>query len=169
MQFSHFSERRFATFKLFYYDHTPSDYEPPHFHAGDVKQDKWYFSTHDSAETPERCSIGSVKTGFHGVDVKIASVAAFLPSSEDNSAPFTGTTRVNDYDAPPLTPQEEAVTRTRQMEAQKQDALERRVVWDADNGLCEEDADGDDDPDYTAGIVSQLIFNCLRSRHEKCR
>lgn len=143
------SERRFATFKLFYYGYTPNDYEPPHFRAGDAHKDKWFFSTHDVAETPERCSIGTVKTGFHGVDVRVASVAAFLPSAEDNSAPFMGTT--HSHNAPALTPLEEIAARAQQLEAQRQDALERRVLWDADNGLCDEDAEGEDDPECAAG------------------
>lgn len=58
-------ERRFATFKLFYNDKTPPEYEPPHFQAGDAQKDKWYFMTHDLDEVPDRWSIGRVKTGYH--------------------------------------------------------------------------------------------------------
>ena len=136
---------------MIYYDHTPKDYEPPHFHAGDVRKDKWYFSTHDVSEKPERCSIGSVRTGFHSVDVKIASISGFLPSVEDNNAPFMGTTHARGYNAPAMTPLEEAAVRVQQTEAQRQDALERRILWDADNGLCDVDADGEDDPECAPG------------------
>ena len=58
-------ERRFAAFKLFYYDHTPDDYEPPHFRKGDVDKDKWYFATHDKTEIPERTDVGRLETGWH--------------------------------------------------------------------------------------------------------
>ncbi len=60
-----FIGRRFATFKIFYTDETPSDYEPPHFQAGDMEKDKWYFMTHAFDEVPDRCSIGKLDTGHH--------------------------------------------------------------------------------------------------------
>ena len=128
-------ERRFATFKLFYYDHTPEDYEPPHFRAGDVNEDKWFMTTHHKGEVPERCSVGFVHTGYHGVDVKVTSVSGYLPSGEDNNAPFLGTTEKNMFAAAPLTPAEEAAQRAQQVQAQRQDAMERRIVWDGDEGL----------------------------------
>ncbi|KAI0672868.1 HORMA-domain-containing protein [Trametes maxima] len=134
--------RRFATFKLFYYENTPDDYEPPHFRAGDAKEDKWFMTTHDREELPERCSVGSVQTGYHGVDVKVTSVSAYLPSGEDNSAPFLGTTTGNPFGAPQLTPAEEAAVRAKQAEVQRQDANERRIVWDADDGLVGSDGTG---------------------------
>ncbi|EMD38181.1 hypothetical protein CERSUDRAFT_104791 [Gelatoporia subvermispora B] len=140
-------KRRFATFKLFYYDNTPEDYEPAHFRPGDVGKDKWFFTTHDKGEVPERCSVGSVQTGYHGVDVRITSVSGYLPSTEDNNAPFLGTTQGNAFTAPALSPVEEAAARLQQVEAQHQDALNRRVAWDADEGMCDEDADGEADPD----------------------
>lgn len=59
------TERRFATFKLFYTEDTPPDYEPPNFQAGDVEKDRWYFMTHDLDEVPERCSIGKFDAGHH--------------------------------------------------------------------------------------------------------
>jgi meiosis-specific protein HOP1 len=59
------SVRRYATFKLFYYAHTPPDYEPPYFRAGDAEKDKWFFSTHDETEVPDKCSVGNVATPFH--------------------------------------------------------------------------------------------------------
>lgn len=130
-----FLERRFATFKLFYYDNTPDDYEPPHFRAGDALKDKWFMTTHDKEEVPERCSVGFVHTGYHGVDIKVTSVSGYLPSGEDNNAPFLGTTDRSLFAAPPLTPAEEAAQRAQQIEAQRQDAMNRRIVWDADEGL----------------------------------
>ena len=57
--------RRFATFKVFYTEETPADYEPPHFEPGDAEKDKWFFMTHDLDEVPERTSIGKVDTSYH--------------------------------------------------------------------------------------------------------
>ena len=61
-----FSERRYATFKLFYYDNTPADYEPPHFLPGDAVKDRWFFTTHGKEEVPEKWSLGGLETGHHG-------------------------------------------------------------------------------------------------------
>ncbi|TFK54684.1 DNA-binding protein [Heliocybe sulcata] len=140
--------RRYATFKLFYHDHTPDDYEPPHFRAGDLEKDKWYFATHDKREMPEKCSVGRLETGWHGVDVRIASVSAYLPSREDNSAAFAGTCGPSAKGAPSLTPAEEAASRAQENELQVKDAEKRCIIWDAEDGLTDMDAEGDDDPDY---------------------
>ena len=96
---------------------------------------------------PEKCSIGQVQTGWHGVDLRVASVSGYLPSAEDNNAPFAGTTATggNSLAAPSLTPAAEADLRKQQAEAQKHDALERRVVWDAEEGLGDVDAEGEAD------------------------
>ncbi|TFY60425.1 hypothetical protein EVJ58_g5155 [Rhodofomes roseus] len=144
-------KRRFATFKLFYNDQTPDDYEPTHFHAGDAKKDRWFFTTHEKSEVPEKCNIGSLQTGYHGVNVRIASVSGYLPSTEDNNAPFLGTTVGHTHAAPVLTPTEEAAARMQQMEIQRRDAMDRQVVWDADDGMCDADADGEEDPDFVPG------------------
>lgn len=95
-------------------------------------------TTHDKGELPERCSVGFVHTGYHGVDVKVTSVSGYLPCGEDNNAPFLGTTDRTLFAAPPLTPAEEAAQRAQQVEAQRQDAAERRVVWDGDDGMLRE-------------------------------
>ncbi|OBZ65788.1 hypothetical protein A0H81_14343, partial [Grifola frondosa] len=116
--------------------------------------------THDEEEVPEKCSIGSIQTGYHGVGVQVTSVAGYLPSAEDNNAPFLGTTNGNSHQAPTLTPAEEATMRAQQVEAQLQDAIERRVVWDADNVLGDEDADGDDDTDL-ADLGSWRVKNSV--------
>lgn len=146
------SERRFATFKLFYHDHTPDDYEPPHFRAGDARTDKWFFTTHDRHEVPEKCSIGQIQTGWHGIDLRVASISGYIPSSENNSAPFSGTT-AHGINPAPLTPAEEAVARLQQIEVQKDDAQMRNIVWDAEEGLgnIEEDVDaeGENEDDST--------------------
>ncbi|EPQ57954.1 hypothetical protein GLOTRDRAFT_103922 [Gloeophyllum trabeum ATCC 11539] len=151
--------RRYATFKLFYHDHTPEDYEPPHFRAGDVEKDRWFFATHDKRETPEKCSVGRLETGWHGVDVRIASVSAYLPSTEDNNAAFAGTCGPLAKGAPSLTPAEEATTRAQEIELQARDAEKRRVIWDAEDGLTDMDADGEQDPDYDPGDRSSRKGN----------
>ncbi|KAI0934776.1 hypothetical protein AcW1_006192 [Taiwanofungus camphoratus] len=144
-------KRRYATFKLFYHEDTPDDYEPAHFRPGDAKKDRWFFATHDKGEVPEKCSIGSIQTGYHSVDVRVTSVSGYLPSTEDNNAPFLGTTNGYPHAAPTLTPAEELTMRMQQAEIQRQDALERRVVWDGDEGLGDVDADGEDDPECVQG------------------
>ncbi|KAJ3480231.1 hypothetical protein NLI96_g8494 [Meripilus lineatus] len=149
-------KRRYATFKLFYYEQTPDDYEPPHFRAGDVEKDKWFFTTHNKAEAPEKCSIGQLQTGWHGVDVKVTSVSGYLPSTEDNDAPFLGITARNGQAVHPLTPLEEASVRAQQAEAQRQDAMQRRVVWDAEDCLVEMDLDGEGDRD-DSGDSGQVL------------
>ena len=59
-------ERRYATFKLYYTDDTPEDYEPQHFRPGDSEKDKFFFTTHDAQEIPEKFSVGMLETGLHG-------------------------------------------------------------------------------------------------------
>jgi hypothetical protein len=51
-----------------------------------------------------------------------------------------------------LTPVEEANHRAQQAEIQTKDASERNVVWDAEQGLGDADAEGEDDPDYIDGV-----------------
>ncbi len=154
-----YRERRFATFKLYYYENTPEDYEPPHFRAGDMKKDKWFMTTHNKGEIPERCSVGSVQTGYHGVDVKVTSVSGYLPSAEDNNAPFLGTTSGNPFGAPPLTPAEEASMRAQQIEIQREDALERRVVWDTDIELA--DMNGSEGEEHSGEFARGADGICL--------
>ncbi|KAI0063417.1 hypothetical protein BV25DRAFT_1883873 [Artomyces pyxidatus] len=148
-------KRRFATFKTFYYPHTPASYEPPHFKAGDSERDRWFFTTHKKDEVPEKCSIGKLETGWHGVNVHIASVSAFIPSStDDNDAPFSGTT--NGPIQGPFAMGTAA--RQAQIEAQERDAHERKIVWDAEKiGRLDSkdvDAEGEDDPEFPIDAVN---------------
>lgn len=84
--------------------------------------------------------------------MRVASISGYIPSSENNSAPFSGTTAYGINPAP-LTPAEEAVNRLQQIEVQKEDAQMRKVVWDAEEGLghIEEDVDaeGENEDDGT--------------------
>ena len=93
----------------------------------------------------------------------MASVSAYLPSAEDNNAPFLGTTA--DPYAPMLTPTEEIALRNRQAEVQRQDAEGRRVVWDAEEGLgdTDEDAEGEDDEGERMQLharIKNILVNC---------
>lgn len=148
-------KRRYATFKLLYTDETPSNYEPPHFRAGNADEDKWFFMTHDLDEVPDKWSIGKVYTGHHSVNVSVASIAAYLPSSRENDdALFSGTT--SRPAAPPtMTPVQEARVRVEQIERQKRDAQARNVAWSADSvmGPDDVDAEGDPDPEYEPQVT----------------
>ncbi len=95
-----------------------------------------------------------MQSGWHGVNVNVTSVSGYLPSTEDNDAPFLGTTSRNGQPALPLTPLEEASLRAKQAEIQRQDAKERRVVWDAEDGLAGLDLDGEGDNDDTGLLYS---------------
>ncbi|KAG2020134.1 hypothetical protein CC2G_005502 [Coprinopsis cinerea AmutBmut pab1-1] len=140
--------RRFATFKLFYTDATPDDYEPPNFNTGDFEKDRWYFMTHNLDEVPDKFSVGKVDCGFHSVNLKVASVASFLPSSTDNDdALFTGT--VTKALLPTkLNTEEDTAAFQKQAEDQEEDAKTRNLAWSAEEDLDDVDAEGEDDPDY---------------------
>ncbi|KAK0239552.1 HORMA domain-containing protein [Armillaria nabsnona] len=141
-------KRRFASFKMFYTDDTPSEYEPPHFIAADAEKDKWFFMTHDMDEIPDKWGVGKVDTGHHAVNVSVTSIATYLPSStEHDNAPFTGTT-MRGLTAPSLSPAEEATLRMEQAAKQKEDAENRNIVWSAEDVMCDEDADGEDEADF---------------------
>ncbi|KAH9001111.1 HORMA domain-containing protein [Lactarius akahatsu] len=137
-------ERRYATYKAFYYPRTPSTYEPPLFTPGDSEVDRFFFSTHGKDEVPERWGVGKLETGWHGVDVHVASVSAYIPSAETN-------------DCSPLSEAGNLGTlasdqRLAQIEVQKQDARDRTTIWDAEKigrlDSLDVDAEFDDDPDF---------------------
>lgn len=52
--------------------------------------------------------------------------------------------------------------RLQQVQLQREDALARHVVWDADDGLCDIDADGEEDPEYAAGKAAVAV---MQARH----
>ncbi|KXN92254.1 Meiosis-specific protein HOP1 [Leucoagaricus sp. SymC.cos] len=143
-------KRRYATFKVFYTDTTPLDYEPPHFQAGDVDKDRWYMMTHDVDEIPDKWSIGNIDTGYHAVNLKIASIATYLPSAEHQEGAFAGTMESQLALGRNLTPMQEAELRAQQNEQQEKDAETRNLVWAVENEVdgLDIDADGEDDPDY---------------------
>ncbi|KAF7337922.1 HORMA domain-containing protein [Mycena venus] len=158
-------KRRFATFKLFYTDETPAEYEPRYFQAGDAVKDKWFFMTHDLDEVPDKWGVGQLETGHHSVNLSIASIATYLPSSTENeNAPFAGTTSRGPT-APTLTPVEEAAVRAEQAAKQSKDAETRNVVWSADAGVEGDDldAEGDDDPDYFRNADGNFVAIGVRN------
>ncbi|KAF5389023.1 hypothetical protein D9757_005083 [Collybiopsis confluens] len=136
--------RRYATFKLFYTDDTPSEYEPPHFKAGDYQRDKWYFSTRDMDEVPDTWPLGKLDAGWHQVDVKVSSIAVHLPSTStehDNKA-FTGLVDRSGLAVPPrLSPAQEMAQRAEEIQQQTIDAQNRRIIWAAE-----------DDPNVLDGV-----------------
>ncbi|KIY50793.1 HORMA-domain-containing protein [Fistulina hepatica ATCC 64428] len=143
-------KRRFATFKIFYTDETPSEYEPPYFKAGDIEKDRWYFMTHAMNEVPDQWNVGDLRTGHHSVSLDVTSIATYLPSStEHDESPFLGTTQAKPMS---LSPVEEAATRVEEAAKQATDATKRNVVWEAELGYHVDDTDADaeaeDDPDY---------------------
>ncbi|KAG8699266.1 DNA binding protein [Ceratobasidium sp. 394] len=134
---------RFATFKICYHDHTPQEYEPPHFVAGDPEKDRFIFSTHNVREAPDRFLFNEINTGSHAVQVQATTISAHLPSHEDDTATFTGHTNVNNT---AQTFELSEAKRTADINALLADAENRQVVWDADP--ADEDAPGEVDPDY---------------------
>ncbi|OAX34543.1 DNA-binding protein [Rhizopogon vinicolor AM-OR11-026] len=137
-QMENLPKNRYGNFKLFFNEDAPDDYQPPHFQAADAETNRWFFTTHATGEVPERTSIGKVDAGWHGLEMKVVSVSSYLPSiTEDNNAPFAG---ITSHTAPKLTPVQEARIRIEDAQLQKKDALERSIVWDADE---DEDADGE--------------------------
>ncbi|KAF8607981.1 HORMA-domain-containing protein [Ceratobasidium sp. AG-I] len=141
-------DRRFATFKIYYHENTPPEYEPPHFVAGDAEKDRFFFATHNVNEVPERCSVGGIKTGKHSVDIQIASICSLLPSPDDNLAPFHGHAHNRNTPRPDYNTRD--AKRKADAGAQVADAERRQVVWDADP--LEEDAEEDADPEFEGGV-----------------
>ncbi|KAF9526943.1 HORMA domain-containing protein [Crepidotus variabilis] len=132
--------RRYATFKVYYTEETPMDYEPPHFHSGDVEKDKWYFMTHDFDEVPDRYNIGKLATGHHTVKLTVTSIASFIPP------PLT-----QDKDTSTMTPLQEVNLSMREAENQLEDAEKRALVYSADQEVdldTDADAESEDDLGY---------------------
>lgn len=83
-----YPERRYASFKLYYTDDTPAEYEPPHFKAGDYERDKWHFMTHDFEEAPDKWSVGRLKSGYHSCVCFLSSVVAQPQSSSQRRSQY---------------------------------------------------------------------------------
>ncbi|KZS90035.1 hypothetical protein SISNIDRAFT_458370 [Sistotremastrum niveocremeum HHB9708] len=151
--------RRYATFKMYYTDNTPDDYEPPFFHKGDAEADKFTFNTHTSLEQPETLDVGSADTGHHTVQVHMASITSFLPSRDANDAALLGFVGHDNAQHPSaLTPMQIDEIRAQQAAAQIDDAQKRVVPWDAEDttslsiqrSVSDQDADGEPDPEFAS-------------------
>ncbi|KAG0147076.1 hypothetical protein CROQUDRAFT_77014 [Cronartium quercuum f. sp. fusiforme G11] len=110
--------RRFLSFKLYYNDKCPMDYQPPHFDAGDVEKDRFTFGTAGREEIPNATEMGKVDTGYHTVRVALATISNFLP---DNVAPGLSKRHPN-----------EAEGRESYLEKIRAEAKNRKVVWDTE-------------------------------------
>ena len=90
---------------------------------------------------------------FHDrVEVQVASITTFLPSSDNNKGEYSGTAR---RPAVPtlLTPLQESELRRKQAEAQIRDAGERKVVFDADPSPDAEITREVIDPEVPLGVM----------------
>ncbi|KAG8894372.1 DNA binding protein, partial [Tulasnella sp. 417] len=105
--------RRYATFKLYYTSDTPEEYQPPGFTAVDPEEARLYFATHHSEEVPDREVYGTIETGYHSVDIKVASLTHCIPPT--------------DLKTPAGQPDRNA-----EIAEQAHDALERNVIWSAE-------------------------------------
>ncbi|KAH8117033.1 DNA-binding protein [Phellopilus nigrolimitatus] len=142
-------KRRFASFKLFYRNNTPPEYEPPYFRPGDPEKDKFVFTTHNKSEVPEKFSVGAVATPHHGIDLQVQSVAKYIPNGENNDSEFYCMEHVSKGGTGGLSGTIDSGTRSRQVEAQRKDAEERIVAWNAEDlRWTDADADGEEDPDF---------------------
>ncbi|EJD53152.1 hypothetical protein AURDEDRAFT_157716 [Auricularia subglabra TFB-10046 SS5] len=69
----------YVNFKLYYTDSTPEDYEPPCFIAGDPEQETSFLKTSSPSERPDVFASQPARTGHHGLTIRIASIAKYLP------------------------------------------------------------------------------------------
>ncbi|KAF8516961.1 HORMA-domain-containing protein, partial [Hysterangium stoloniferum] len=144
--------RRFATFKLFYRDNVPKEYEPPHFSSGNAEH-KYIFTTRSSKEAPEKISIGSLSTPYHQLKMHVGSISDLIPQcGENDSAHFGALVANNERNTSRPIYDLTLTERDRLIDLQAEDALTRTVVWDAELSVQPEgltDADGEDDRGFS--------------------
>lgn len=126
--------RRFLSFKLYYNERVPLDYEPPHFSAADLEKDRFTFGTAGKEEVPSATEMGKVDTGFHTVRVALATISDFLPVND-----LRGKTKQNEN---------ESQVRDEQIKSVKDQAQQRPIVWDTEKLL---------DPSSTPTDISSNI------------
>ncbi|KAG8985490.1 DNA binding protein, partial [Tulasnella sp. 427] len=105
--------KRYATFKLYYTPDTPDEYEPPGFVGVDPEDARLYFATHHCEEVPDREVYGTLETGHHSVDLKVATLTHCIPSTD-------------------LTMDVDREERKAEIFEQAEDALNRNVIWSAE-------------------------------------
>ncbi|KZW00717.1 hypothetical protein EXIGLDRAFT_830601 [Exidia glandulosa HHB12029] len=118
----------YVGFQLYYTDDTPVEYEPPCFSAGDAEANKYHLNTHSESERPVTYSSQPLRTGYHSIGIRTASVAAFLHGRLKSTS---GNKTVAD---------EEDVLR-REKDIHLEDARTRTTSWDVDS-ITREDSTG---------------------------
>jgi len=136
--FQDLPRKRFLTMRLKYTDDVPLDYEPPGFVGGEP-QERLLFATPSISDRPDQMSIGAIDTGFHGVNIHLATLAPYLRRAPDEK----GLTHFDLLRA--------------DAEMQAQDASERKVLWNAEesadmhkDNVIDADALGEPDLSLTA-------------------
>ncbi|KAK0526499.1 hypothetical protein OC835_005266 [Tilletia horrida] len=111
--FQDLPRKRFLTIRLKYTDDVPLDYEPKGF-IGGAPQERLLFSTASIADRPDQMSIGSIATGFHGVNIHLATLAPFLRRAPERPGMSLFDLRRADEDL------------------QMEEAAQRRIIWNAE-------------------------------------
>jgi len=96
------------------------DYDPPFFRPADYESNKYVFGTECPSQTPERTALGRLDTGFHGVAINLVSIASHLPSTDE------------------AVPRPENETVAEQIQANREEAKERNIIWDAEAALTQD-------------------------------
>ena len=86
------------------------------------------------------------------VEIQVASITSFLPSSDNNKGEYLGTIRGPGIPSF-LTPLQESELRRKQAEAQIRDAEKRKVVFDADPSPDAEITSEAIDPEVPLGVM----------------
>ncbi|KAG8908515.1 DNA binding protein [Tulasnella sp. 403] len=129
--------KRYATFKLYYTPETPDGYEPPNFASAEPEQSRLFFSTHSTDETPEKLSMGEQRSGYHSVDLHVASLASHLPRLADDSMAFGHFTETGEHESLPAKHDRKMETQLREEEVKEQmrDSTNRNIVWSAEDAV----------------------------------
>ncbi|GAA5820487.1 hypothetical protein JCM10212_003815 [Sporobolomyces blumeae] len=100
--------RRFLNVRLYYNETAPPDYEPPYFRPLDENSPAYTLTTPVVGDVPDCSTLGSMQTGYHGVSLHSVSIAHVLQTAYD-----------------------ETLSKSAATEKNRQEALLRPVMWDA--------------------------------------
>jgi len=92
------------------------------------------------------------RPSYDRVEVQVASITSFLPSSDNNRGEYLGTVRGPGIPSF-LTPLQESELRRKQAEAQIRDAEKRKVIFEADPSLAAEITREVIDPEVPLGVM----------------